>query len=274
MNNNNNNNNNSTENNSTKSNFLKNSFFVGGMAGIVSRTLTAPLELMKIQQQNSFIQNTTLYDVVKKEGIYRLWKGNLTNCIRIFPQSAINLYVYKSTSKKIDFSSKYLDKFICGGIAGMVSITSVYPLENARTRLALQTNNNKYKGIVDVLRKTNVRDIYRGCLTSNLGFAPYNALNFLFFNILNDNINNKLISGGLAGTFAVTITYPSDLIRRRLQIQGLDKSVPKYNGIKDCIYKIIKTDGYKGLYRGLIPCYIKIFPATAIQFYIFSLIIN
>jgi hypothetical protein len=71
---------------------------------------------------------------------------------------------------------------------------------------------------------------------------------------------------------AVTFTYPTDLIRRRLQLQGFDISVPKYNGILDCITKIYRTNGIGGLYRGLVPCYIKIFPAVALQFWTMELL--
>ena len=59
---------------------------IGGISGIVSRTITAPLELWKIQQQNYFIPNSTFRDVLQKEGMRYLWKGNYANCIRIFPQ--------------------------------------------------------------------------------------------------------------------------------------------------------------------------------------------
>jgi len=32
---------------------------IGGLSGVISRTLTAPLELYKIQRQNAFIPNST-----------------------------------------------------------------------------------------------------------------------------------------------------------------------------------------------------------------------
>jgi len=80
--------------------------------------------------------------------------------------------------------------------------------------------------------------------------------------------DSKLMSGGICGCFAVTIMYPTDLIRRRLQIQNFDPTVPKYNGIVDCIKKITTTEGIQGLYRGLIANYAKTFPTFAIQFYV------
>ena len=85
----------------------------------------------------------------------------------------------------------------------------------------------------------------------------------------NTNLNKdllKVIGGGMAGTTAVSITYPSDLIRRRLQLQNFDPTVPKYGGIIDCVRKIVKTEGILGLYRGLPATYIKLFPTIGIQF--------
>ncbi len=40
---------------------------IGGLSGVISRTLTAPLELYKIQRQNAFIPNSTIRDVLKKK---------------------------------------------------------------------------------------------------------------------------------------------------------------------------------------------------------------
>ena len=70
---------------------------IGGVAGMISRTCIAPIELKRIQKQNSFIPNSTLKDVLKKEGLRYLWKGNGVNCVRIFPQAAINYGVFRQT---------------------------------------------------------------------------------------------------------------------------------------------------------------------------------
>ena len=40
---------------------------IGGIAGIISRTATAPLELYKIQQQNNYLKNSTIKNVLNKE---------------------------------------------------------------------------------------------------------------------------------------------------------------------------------------------------------------
>ena len=81
--------------------------FVGGTSAIIARTFTAPLELCKIQKQNFFVPNTTLRDVIKKEGITYLWKGNGINCLRAFPQFAINLAVFEKTKPMVKKNVKH-----------------------------------------------------------------------------------------------------------------------------------------------------------------------
>ena len=246
--------------------------FCGAVAGAVSRTFTAPLELKKLQLQNPFVPNTTLRSVIQKEGILYLWKGNFTNCIRIAPQTAINYTVFNKTRNLRLFKSNNTNNYFSATVSAFAATMVSYPLDNARARLALQTNNNYYQSLTDVFRKVPFNNLYKGLKMTLLGFLPYNALSFTFYSNMRDNKYfedlqySQLLYGGIAGIGAVSITYPTDLIRRRLQLQGFDKSVPNYDGIIDCISKIVKTDGFAGLYRGLFACYIKVFPAMAIQF--------
>ena len=249
-------------------------YIIGGIAGCTSRTATAPLELYKLQAQNRYIPHSTINAVLKKESFLHLWKGNGANCIRLFPQHAISYGIFNSSKNYLQnyTDNKNIINFISGLLGGITAMTSIYPLETIRSRLSLQTCNSHYYGITDCFKKMGWREMYQGLGTSMMGFAPYTALSFMFFFqykkhiYLEENIK-KLVCGGLSGISAVTITYPTDLIRRRLQLQGFDKSVPKYNGIRDCIKKILRRDGIRGLYRGLGACYIKLFPTVGIQFW-------
>ena len=121
--------------------------FCGAIAGAASRTFTAPLELKKLQLQNPFIPNTTIRSVIQKEGILYLWKGNFTNCIRIAPQTAINYTVFKETKKLKLFKSENKNNYFSATVSAFIATMVSYPLDNARGRLALQTNNNHYMEI-------------------------------------------------------------------------------------------------------------------------------
>ena len=242
--------------------------FAGGFSAIVSRTLTAPLELFKMQRQNSYMPFSTLQHVLKREGISYLWKGNGTNCIRAFPQFGITFAIFEKTKRILPIENRALLNFTSGNIAGAAAIACIYPLETARSRLSLQSRHSHYSSLGDALKKMSVREMYGGVRMSMLGFGAYNAFGFMFYYSLMDSLQNKVLAGALSGLFTTTCVYPTDLIRRRLQLQGFDAAVPSANGIIDCVQKIIHKESFKGLYRGMLASYLKVIPTTAIQFWV------
>lgn len=239
-------------------------FFKGTISSAVSKTLTAPIELWRIQRQNSFIPNSTIRDVVKKEGLRYLWKGNTVNLVKGTPQYTLNYMIFKEINKTID------SKLISGATSGCISMTLIYPLDTTRSYLSLQTNKNKYKGIIDVFRKTPIRKLYGGLGTSIVGFGSFSGCLFYFQDVVKKyNTEYPFINGGLASVMALSVTYPTDLIRRRQQLQGYDAAVPKYNGFFDAIKKIYKNEGgIVALYRGLHANYVKSFAQWSVYFYI------
>lgn len=253
-------------------------FLIGGAAGIVSRTATAPLELLRLQIQNNYLKHNSLSGVIQKEGLRHLWKGNLTNCLRVFPQYAINFMLYEKF--KINFkpfisNDNYLH-LLSGGCSGVLAIMSIYPLETARSHLALQINHTKYSGLINVFQQLSMRELYAGSKLTCFGYGPWNAINFASYNYYTNIFHSykeksphiyPLLCGGISGSTAISITYPTDLIRRRLQMQSFSPEVPRYSGIFDCAQKIFKKEGIFGFYRGLSISYIKTFPTLAIQFY-------
>ena len=257
-----------------------NDFIIGGLSGIVARTATAPIELFKLQRQNHYLKNNSIRYVLQKEGIHNLWKGNFTNCVRVFPQYGINFATFHNTKPifKEFTDNEDLVHFLSGGTAGVVSMCAIYPLETSRTHLSLQTHKSKYTGLIDVLKTLKINQLFAGLRMSIFGFGPWNAINFtsyfkykeLFSSYKEHENMYKLLCGGFSGITALTVTYPTDLIRKRLQMQSFSKDVPVYNGIVDCARKIVKTDGIFGLYRGLWIGYIKCFPTLAVQFWTFD----
>merc|ERR1712157_173790 len=85
-------------------------FCLGGVAGAVAKTVTAPIERIKLviqtQDANPKIRSgevpryTGIVDcgsrIIKEQGARRFWDGNFTNCIRYFPTQAFNL-AFKNT---------------------------------------------------------------------------------------------------------------------------------------------------------------------------------
>ena len=76
----------------------------------------------------------------------------------------------------------------------------------------------------------------------------------------------NLLMGGFAGTLAVTLTYPTDLLRRLMQLSGT-KGYPKYSSMFDATIKVVRAEGPVGLYKGYIACLLKVAPSMAILFW-------
>jgi hypothetical protein len=250
---------------------------IGGSAAVIARTLTSPLEIYKIQAQNRYLKESTIKNIIKKEGIRYLWKGNGVNSIRAFPQFAANFASFEWSKNNLfhNLEDPTMKNFLSGGVAGLAAMTAIYPLETIRIRLSLQMCKSHYKTPIDVIKKLSLREIYGGLSVSLVGYSSFSACNFMFYDEYKNFFNkydtaplvNKLLSGGFSGITALSITYPTEIIRRRLQMQGFSSEVPKYNGILDCLSKMYKTGGMREFYKGLIPAYVRTFPCLAIQFW-------
>jgi solute carrier family 25 phosphate transporter 23/24/25/41 len=261
----------------------------GGVAGVVSRTITAPLDRIKILMQVNSM-NLTFFQVIKdiwyKENFFAFYKGNGTNIIKIIPETAIKFTFFeKSISylSSLDLVDINVNRFISGALAGIVSQTFIYPLEICKTRLAL-ADKKYYTGIFDCLRKIikyeGYRSLYKGWGASSLGIIPYASVDLAVFYFLKEkyvskfdkqpNVGVLLTMGGFSGALGQFFAYPFALVRTRLQSQGMIHRPVIYNGIVDCLVKTIKNEGYSGLYKGLLPNYLKSIPAVSITYAVFE----
>ena len=69
------------------------------------------------------------------------------------------------------------------------------------------------------------------------------ALNFQAYEVLrayltppgetSPTVGMKLLGGALAGSFAQTVTYPLDVLRRRMQVTGMESVSYKYSSTWD-----------------------------------------
>ncbi|KAF4621265.1 hypothetical protein D9613_000226 [Agrocybe pediades] len=125
-----------------------------------------------------------------------------------------------------------------------------------------------------------VRALYRGLVTTCAGVAPYVGINFAAYEFLRGIITppgkssvwRKLSCGALAGSISQTLTYPFDVLRRKMQVTGMQGSLVKYNGVFDALSSIIRTEGVQGLYRGLWPNLLKVAPSIATSFFTYELV--
>ncbi|KAJ5635499.1 uncharacterized protein N7484_008812 [Penicillium longicatenatum] len=72
--------------------------------------------------------------------------------------------------------------------------------------------------------------------------------------------------GSIAGAFGAFMVYPIDLVKTRLQNQRSTRPGERlYNNSIDCAKKVIRNEGFTGLYSGVIPQLIGVAPEKAIK---------
>merc|ERR1712141_806347 len=207
--------------------------------------------------------------VLKTEGIIPFWRGNLANVLRYFPTQALN-FAFKdsikamfATPKTAPQWQKFATNIASGGFAGSMSLTVVYSLDFARTRLA---NDNKgkdgkrqYNGLIDVYKKTLASDgiagLYRGFVISCVGIFIYRGLYFGLYDTLKPALIGE--NGSFAASFAlgwvVTVvsglaSYPIDTVRRRMMMTS--GTGVHYKSSLDCGMQILKSEGFMSMMKG------------------------
>merc|ERR1719163_2606002 len=71
-----------------------------------------------------------------------------------------------------------------------------------------------------------------------------------------------LLIGAIAGALAQSSCHPLDVVRKRLQLQGLGGRPRLYDNMIHGIFGIARAEGVKGLYKGLGPAWIATIPGT------------
>lgn len=81
--------------------------------------------------------------------------------------------------------------------------------------------------------------------------------------------------GAIAGAFGAFMVYPIDLVKTRMQNQrSTTPGSRMYNNSLDCFQKIIKNEGFRGLYAGVLPQLVGVAPEKAIKLTVNDLVRN
>lgn len=83
------------------------------------------------------------------------------------------------------------------------------------------------------------------------------------------------VAGGSAGVISATVLCPLDVLKTRLQVYGLPSNLspgtaPPGRIIISGLQHILKTEGLPGLYRGLSPTIVALYPTWAVTFSVYN----
>ena len=167
--------------------FLKVYIQLKSISGAISRTLTNPLERLKMLKQVKVVEYEglsvyrSLIFMTQKEGFYGLLKGNGVNVVRIAPFSAFEFFFYDLYKSHIfgGTTASPWAKLLCGGLTGMTSSFLTYPLDLIRTIMSVKVGaaNAKTPTILgvgqEIVKTSGVKGLYKG-LPSTLYVSKIN----------------------------------------------------------------------------------------------------
>lgn len=263
----------------------------GGISGAIARTATSPLDVVKIILQCQRGPNPkysgvadAFSKILAEQGIAGFWKGNNLALLRIIPYSAVKFAAfekYKPYFANRDGELSNVRRLVAGALAGITAVAATYPLDVLRTRFAVQDPKNPtYTGIIQAFKRIISEEgfgaLYTGFATTIIGAIPYEGGQFMMHDYLNKlwddkmrrpmNTPERLLIGCLAGAFAQTISYPIDTVRKAMQVAPSGT----YSGMWDCGFKILRSEGVSGLFKGISMNLLKVVPFSALSFYCYE----
>ncbi|CAH1414827.1 unnamed protein product [Lactuca virosa] len=298
----------------------------GSISGAISRTVTSPLDVIKIRFQvqleptSSFallsknVYGASKYtgmiqaskDIFREEGFSGFWRGNVPALLMVMPYTAIQFMVLHKVKTFASGSSKSEDhihlspylSFMSGALAGCAATVGSYPFDLLRTILASQGEPKIYPNMraafVDIMNTRGFRGLYAGLSPTLVEIIPYAGLQFgtydtfkrwtMAWNIrgLSDPTHAEeslssfqlFLCGLAAGSCAKAVCHPLDVVKKRFQIEGLQRhprygarvEAKAYRNMYDALSRIMRTEGWAGLYKGIVPSIVKAAPAGAVTF--------
>ncbi|KAF4581133.1 Mitochondrial thiamine pyrophosphate carrier 1 [Ophiocordyceps camponoti-floridani] len=227
----------------------------GAIAGLVSRFVIAPLDVVKIrlqlqssslsdplghpQRQAPVHQGTvaTLRHIVRHEGLTALWKGNIPAELMYVCYAAVQFATYRSTTVLLQTAlparlPDAVESFVAGAAAGVAGTGLTYPLDLLRTRFAAQGQRRVYSSlrsaVLDIKTTEGWSGFFRGLGPACGQIVPFMGIFFVTYEGLRVRLagfdmplgSGDAVAGAVGSVVAKTVVFPLDLVRKRLQIQG------------------------------------------------------
>uniref|UniRef100_A0A8D0GNF3 Solute carrier family 25 member 48 n=1 Tax=Sphenodon punctatus TaxID=8508 RepID=A0A8D0GNF3_SPHPU len=242
--------------------------------------------------------------VYRNENVAGFFKGMSFPLASIAVYSSVVFGVFSNTQRLIgqhrygdsNHAPALSDLAVASMVAGIVSVGIGGPVDLVKIRLQMQTQpfieaniNLKHRavGFVEqiayrgpvhcvstILRQEGLAGVYRGAGAIILRDVPGYCLYFIPYTFLCGWITPEgclspspysvWMAGGIAGAISWGTATPMDVVKSRLQADGV--YLNKYKGIVDCIAQSYQSEGFKVFFRGITVNVVRGFPMSAAMF--------
>ncbi|ROV90611.1 hypothetical protein VSDG_07476 [Cytospora chrysosperma] len=285
-------------------------FVAGVFSGIAKLCVGHPFDTIKVRLQTSDVTRFSgplqcLLQTIRSEGFYGLYKGasppllgwivmdSVTLGTLTFYRSLLRDNIFNPPLHPLHDPNKPLPSHghgLAGVMAGGTVSLVAAPVEHVKARLQVQYAVNKserlYSGPVDcagkIWRAHGLRGVYRGLAATMLfrsflfvWWGSYDLFSKWMRNSTNMSVPAiNFWAGGLSAQAFWLMAYPTDVVKQRIMTDplggGLGDGTPRFRGWKDAATAVYREGGWKGYWRGFLPCILRAFPANAMAFVAFE----
>ncbi|XP_053330530.1 solute carrier family 25 member 47 [Spea bombifrons] len=283
-------------------------FIAGALGGACGVMVGYPLDTVKVRiqtQRNYSGVWHCICSTYKMEKASGFFKGMTMPMSTVSISSSIVFGVYRNCLYNLcklkygtsNVKPSKLDIFLSGYVAGGVQVLVSSPADMAKVRLQTQAfprHSNtcalvagpKYTGpihcLITIIREEGFLGLYKGssalmfrdCHSFSTYFLTYAVFREWFVSVEQSysELWGVLLSGGCAGVVAWSIATPMDVIKSRLQVDGVTQQ--KYRGVIHCITESVRQEGLAVLFKGLSLNCLRAFPVNMVVFLTYEAILR
>jgi solute carrier family 25 carnitine/acylcarnitine transporter 20/29 len=189
-----------------------------------------------------------------------------------------------STPRSSQPALPVLGHALAGTLAGW-TVSFIAPVEHIKARLQIQYSADKsqrlYTGPIDCLSKIyrghGFKGVYHG-LSATLLFRTFFCFWWGSYDFFTRQLQQRTSlstpavnfwAGGLSAQIFWIASYPSDVVKQRIMTDplGEGRRFPKW---RDAARGVYRDAGFKGYWRGFVPCFLRAFPANAMALVAFE----
>ncbi|XP_075048003.1 solute carrier family 25 member 47 [Mixophyes fleayi] len=285
-------------------------FIAGALGGACGVMVGYPLDTVKVRIQTQRSYNGIWHCIrstYNNEKVSGFFKGMTIPISTVAVSSSVVFGVQRNCLYNLcklkygtpNVKPSKLDIFVSGYVAGGVQVLVSSPADMAKVRLQTQVSPHqssacsllarpKYTGpvhcLLTIAKEEGFLGLYRGCFALMFRDCHSFATYFLSYAVFrewfvpveqstrNSELMGILLAGGLAGVVAWSIATPMDVIKSRLQVDGVTQQ--KYRGVIHCITDSVRQEGGTVLFKGLSLNCLRAFPVNMVVFLTYETILK
>jgi solute carrier family 25 protein 14/30 len=188
--------------------------------------------------------------------------------------------------KKVFEQESFTTNIFCAVVAGMTSSALANPTDVLKVRMqvaATAGSGSLFGSFRKIYLLEGVAGLWRGVgptsqragVIAAVELPVYDGCKKYFIQngIMDDSVPNHMISSFVASLAAVICSTPVDVVRTRLMSQKLHRGESNpvkpgkvYRGSWDCFVVTLRHEGFRALYKGFIPAWLRMGPWNLIFF--------